>query len=257
MTLLFLLACAKAPEAPAAMEQLAGWFFREWPNEDPAAMQSAVLQLYDCADKVDLHAEDPLDRGWVVGPLARPDVEGLVEHDNDPANSFGVGIVYASSHDLDAHMEVIAVADQTQVEPNSERFDRTWVDGDPDCLREGSCESMRSHNDVHRKNVLYEIEYEIIKEWRYVDVVDQDGQVVDQALAARSWNLDEVTDDTVKLLQGYALDVFVPTDTGSTRLHLSWQETDIPGLDDSDMQGAMVNGIEDLLVYQEEWLDAQ
>ncbi len=253
--LLLFVACAKPPQAPAAMEELASWFFREWPSEDPGALESAAQQLYDCAEKVDPGAEDPLDRAWVVGPLSRADVEGLVDHDNDPANGFGVGEIFASQHGIEDHMRVIEMPDQTPVEPASpERFQRTFIDGDPDCLRSGECETMRSHNDVHRKTALYEIEYEIEKEWRYVDVLDEDGQPVDQALCARSWNLDEAQHKAITLKQGYALDVFLPRDQGSLRMHLTWQETEIPGLDDEDMQGALVNGIEDLLTHQDAWM---
>jgi hypothetical protein len=253
--LLILVACAKPPQAPAAMEELAGWFFTEWPSEDPAAMRSAVRQLYDCAAKVDVNAEDPLERAWVVGPVGREHVEGLVDHSHDPANTFGVGEVFGSAHSIDDHLRVIEMPDQTPVEPSSpERFERTFIDGDPDCLRSGACETMRAHNDVHRKTALYEIEYEIEKEWRFVDVLDEDGQVVDRALAARSWNLDEASEGAITILQGYALDVFLPSGDGSIRMHLTWQETDIPGLDDEDMQGALVNGIEDLLSHQDAWM---
>ncbi|MCP4804043.1 MAG: hypothetical protein GY913_19495 [Proteobacteria bacterium] len=246
--LLLALACSKPEPAPAEMEDLAAFFFREWPSEDPTRMQEAMARLEACADVTDLAAENPDDRAFIVGPFTRAEVDGLVDHDRDPAETFGVGLLYRSPFSIPDHLHVISQTDQSPTEPTSpDHFVRTWIDGDPDCLADGTCETMQSHNDVERDTALYDIGYEIIKEWRFVD----DG------LAARSWNIDEAQSHsgTIKILQGYALDVFVPDGDGTIRLHLSWQETDIPGLDDSDMAGGMANGIQDLLETQDAWLE--
>lgn len=241
------LACSKPEPAPAEMEDLAGWFFREWPSEDPTRLQEAMVRLKACADVTDLTSDNPDDRAFIVGPFTRAEVEGLVEHDHDPANTFGVGVLYRSPFSIDDHLHLIAQTDQSPTEPTSpDHFVRTWIDGDPECLQAGECATIQSHNDVERSTALYDIGYEIIKEWRPVD----------EHLAARSWNIDEATSDggAIEILQGYALDVFFDDGDSTIRLHMSWQETDIPGLDDSDMAGALSNGIEDLLLMQDEWL---
>ena len=150
-------------------------------------------------------------------------------------------------------MHLAAQTDQSPTEPTSpDHFVRTWTDGDPDCLLAGDCETIEAHNDVIRDTALYEIQYEITKQWRVVS-----DEVGPGGVAARSWNIDDAASRSgnIEILQGYSLDVFYPEGDDTIRLHLSWQETDIPGLDDSDMAGALASGIQDLMETQDAWLE--
>lgn len=242
------LGCKKPVEAPAEVEELATFFHTQW--ADPEAMEAGVANLLTFVDTVDLSA-DWDERSYVVGGFTRADVEAFVEHDHDPADTVGVGLLFRSAFAVEDHMTHIRLEDQTPVEPSSpDLYTREWLEGDPDCVLAGGCESMRAMNDIERKNFLYTLRYDLDKYWRLIPTPD--GR---QALCARSFNVDETDNgNNIALLQGYSVDLFVPYDDALVRFQVAWQQTEIPGLDDEDMFGALAGGIDDVLTHQDAWL---
>ena len=54
--------------------------------------------------------------------------------------------------------------------------------------------------------------------------------------------------------RGYSIDLFLPYEDGALRYQVSWQETEIGGLDDEDMTGALSDGMQGVFDAQEDWL---
>lgn len=249
----FAVGCAKPVEAPAEVEDLSSWMFMEWDNEDPEVMQAGIANLVAYAGTLDL-AADVEERAFTVpGGIERVEVEPFVVHGFDPQDTDAVGIFYRSPHSVEDHLLHIALTDRTMVEPSSPNiYERVWRDGDPYCLWDGECETINALNDVERENFLFELRFDLDKYWRVVEL--EDGQ---RALAARSFNVDSTDNgNNIALLQGYSIDVFVPdAQGGSVRFQAAWQRTDLPGgMDDSDISGALMDGIEGAFELMDEWL---
>jgi hypothetical protein len=247
-----LCACKRPAEAPTELAALTVFLWEEWDGEDPEAMAAAVTDLRGFVDR-----EVDLQGGWEdrafmeVGTMARAEVAPVVEHDFSPAETVGVGLFYASAFGVDRHIrDLISMEDQTPVEPGSpEHYVRTFTEGTPACLRDRSCEVLSSMNSIERDTFLYELDCDMGKAWRWV--VTEDGT---EALCARSWNVDENTNDSsVRLLQGYGLDIFVPRPGGVLRYHVTWQQTE-SAVDDEQIKGGIAKGIEDQMGLHDDFL---
>lgn len=250
IALALLFSCTHPVEAPAEMDALSSFLYVAWDEQDPAAMQEGVVNLLAFAETVD-PSGDLDQRSFVVNPFDRAEIEPYVAHEHDPAETVGVGVLYFSPYPALAHMEHIRMTDQTPVEPSSpNHYVREFTEGDPDCFVEGSCPTLRSMNDVLRESVLFTLSYDMDKMWRWVETPSG----ID-ALCARSANVDVAEGgDNIRLLQGYSMDLFLPLNDGSLRYQVTWQQTEIPGLDDEDMQGALASGVNDGFVRQDEFI---
>lgn len=242
--------CNKPVEAPAQVEDLSLFFFEEWDNPDPAVLTAGVDNLYAFLDTLDLDV-DAGDRSFVVGGTTREEVADDVLHSLDPQETVGVGLFLKTTHSIEDYLVITAFEDQTPLEPSSpDIYTREFTLGDVDCFSSGDCETMEALNDIERRNFLYTLRYDLLKRWRWAD--SSDGR---RALLARSTNLDSVDNGAnISLLQGYSIDLYLPDGDSCIRYQVAWQQTEIPGIDDEDMIGAVANGIDDLLSFQDEWL---
>ncbi|MCB9796325.1 MAG: hypothetical protein H6741_26825 [Alphaproteobacteria bacterium] len=250
--LLLAVGCKKPVEAPAEVEELSSFLFMEWDNEDPAVMEAGLVNLLAIADGLDLSAEVEERAFTVQGGISREEVEAYVEHDFDPQDTDAVGIFYRSPYSVAEHMLHVALTDRTMVEPSSPNiYNREWIQGEPQALLAEDFEIINAMNDVERENFLFELRFDLDKYWRVVRTPDGE-----QAVFARSFNVDSCDNGgNISLLHAYSVDVFVPDGDGTVRFQAAWQRTEMPGLDDSDIAGALVDGIEGAFVMMDDWLE--
>lgn len=240
-----LLACGGPEPAPEEIGDLTRYFWEQWDSQE--AMDDAVDQLLAVAADVDLEA-DRDDRSYVVFGLDPAAVGDKVEHSHDPLDTVGAGVLHRSTYTIDEHFEYMWLEDQVPLEPTSdELYRRTFLEGDEACVRDRSCETVMLLNEVQRDTALYTMRYDIHKQFRWAD--SDNGE----AFVGRSWNLDEADSGAIQLKQAYSLDIFVPMDETTLRYHLSWQESE--PLDDEDITGALVKGIDELLTNHDDWLE--
>jgi hypothetical protein len=246
-----LLACKGPETATAELETVTRSLWTDW--ADPDAMQVHATDLRVHTEGIDYDANWQ-DRSALVTAFDRSFVDDLVEHDRDPQETVGIGVFYKSPYTIVDHFAHIRIEDRTVMESTAPNlYDRTFIEGDADCMLSGECEFMRSHNRIRRESFIHgEMTYELIKEWRWVETEHGD------ALCARSYQLEESEepDNKLLLLQSYSLDVWLPEDNASRRYHLSWQETDSGSVVDADELTTVLGaGIEGVLESQDEWLD--
>ena len=244
-----LVGCKSPLEAPSDLEDLTRWMFIEW--EDPDALAAGAGNLLDFAQAEVDFAADWEGRSYESGALGAGAAEGLVNHDRDSADTNSVVLFFSSRYPAEDHLQHIKMEDQTPVEPSSsELYNRAFIENDPGCIADGSCDFMRSMNDVRRDNVLYTIDYPMRKDWRWVTI-----EGVGDALCARSFNLESASGNLIDLLQGYSIDIFLPDGDGSLRMQSTWQEMEMGGLDAEDVAKTIAKGIDDQLEVHDEWLD--
>jgi hypothetical protein len=249
-----LMGCKKTVDAPATLAELSPWLWQSFDDEDPEVLVAGLESLTAFAQSnLDLGSDPPWDERSFdsLNSFYREDVDGFVDHSRDPQSTVGVGIFYSSDHSVLRHLDIIGLEDQTPVEPSSpDHYVRDFVENTPACMADFSCEVLRSINDIHRDNVIYKLEYELFKDWRWIQLG------AGEALLARSGNLDQNSNDgSVKVLQGYSIDVYLPVASGSLRYQTVWQETDLPGgLTDEQMTGSVLKGIDTLLDHHDAFL---
>lgn len=253
---LLLVGCKEAIVAPQELAELSPWIWENFDDADPEVLQTGVQGLMDFAGTLDTSDEAGWeDRGFLqLDKLSREAVADKVDHNHDPKRTIGLGLFRDSAFGPDEHLQHIGMPDQTPVEPASpDHYTRDFHENGPGCMGSGDCEVMRSWNDIERDNFLYKLSYDMGKDWRWVEIEQGD------ALVARSWNIDENTNDgSVRLLQGYSIDVFLPRGTKSTRYQVIWQETELPGgLTDDGIKNGLLKGIEDVIIQQDEWFSAR
>ncbi len=247
---LLLIACSDPIEAPEDVTELTLWFYEQWSEEDPAYLEAAVAALLDHAQSVDFEA-DWSERAYEVQPLDPEVLDGKIEHGRDVADAPGVGVVHHSVYPLADFLGLQAMPDQTPVEPTSpDHYDRVITEGDP-CFFQRDCDVLRTDNDMTRSNALYAVTYELPKEFRWVTV----GEDQRAAMCARSWMpLSAHDGERISLWQGYSADIWIPLDGGTLRYQISWQETEIPGLDWDNIVGIVAGGIDDMFATQDDYL---
>lgn len=248
---LSLVACKEPVVAPAELNELSVYLFANWADEDPEVMAAGLVNLETWAATVAVESDNWADRSFdsITAPTAA-EMEGLTNHGLDPSVSRGVGLAYSSAFGPEAHAGLIGAADQRPGEPASpDRYDRT-IDGDADCFASGECETVASTNDIERRNVLFTVEYILEKAWRWVEL--EDGS---KAMVARAWTPDSGTlmEDGKQVLQAYALEVWMPTATGSLRWSVTWQDAEL-GLDPETVDSLVAGSLNDAMNAQDELL---
>lgn len=250
--------CKEAIVAPTELNELSRYLFLEWDNEDPAVMSAGVTAFDTWAAGVETSPDASLeDRFYTITALTRPDVEGLVNHDLDPAAAPAVAVITTSAFAVADHAGLFGLADQRPLEPSSpDKYDREITDGDADCFAERGegCETLASTNDINRKNLLVDVDYILTKVWRWVDL--EDGR---QAIATRAYTPDEGTsEDPEKYIkQVYTVELWIPTadGAGTTRWLVTWQEAEL-GLDEDTVESLVASSMDDSYKAVEDYLSA-
>lgn len=263
--------CAPPPQADPEFSDAARFAFREFDTEEPADLAFAIraLETVVLAD-MDLEAESAADR-WVAPEfLTDEDVAGI-DHPDYPVNEgLPVAVGKISQFPVSAHPEYLALADQTPVEPGGPQYDRTFLEGSDACWPSNDCEWMRTENHLIKQNFLLRVEYDLFKDYRWVDLnlpapstVPEGEPIVNEgeprwAIAARSWTdqvwVGEEGENEIQL--SFSFEVWIPQDDGTTtRLLALWSRTNLnDGNEDATIQNVIRGGIENIFVAQEEYL---
>jgi len=273
---LFAGCAAPPPQADPEFSDAARFAFREFDTEEPARLAFAIRALEEQLYlSMDLEAESATDRWMAPEFLSDEDVAGI-DHPDYPVDAgLPVAVGKFSAHDVSAHPAYLAMADQTPVEPGGPLYDRTFRDGSDACWPGNDCEWMRTDNHLIKQNVLLTVEYDLFKDYRWIDLNLPDPSTVPEgepivnegeprwAIAARSWT-DQVWQGDAganEIQLSFSFEVWVPredADSGTLRLLSLWSRTNLSDtVEDSFVQGTIRGGIEDIFEAQEEWLDAQ
>ena len=223
--------CAAAPEAPDGMSDLSRFLIREFDNEDPRVMEAGIANLEASLSVFDL--EGPRgDRGFDPDDLTEDDVSAI-EHPDVPVDGcVPVGLVGGSPHDVEWFGRYTLVTDQSPAEPSAASYARTFLaPEDPDCFGEDDdCPLLNTSNQIRRANILYTVDFELWKDFRWFDVVADDEPTGRRTLISRSWFKEsfEGVNGQNTIVQSFTLDVFIGAEGGGTwRYHVLWSEADL------------------------------
>lgn len=248
--LLLLTACKAPPEAPAELEELSRYLYREWDNEDPAVMEAGVVNLRDFLATVDLEG-GILDRSFEVGPPEESDISDV---DRPPGRSaadlLGVSVGYLSEWPVADHAKLQTEADQLPAEPSAKIYERTI--SERGCFIDREC-VLVTENDIRRENLLMAVSMVLFKDFRWVEI---DGE---QALIARSWTAEVFEGDggDTAVFQSHSLDTWLPAGNDTWRYQLVWSEADAGVSSEGLILGTLKNATNDIFKAGDKAIEEQ
>lgn len=237
-----------------------------------ADLAYALRALQGQLEALDLDASNPVDRSVTPEPISDADVADL-EHpaDRDPADALPIAVAGRSAFGPDDAAVIQLLPDQTPVEPYSpDKFDRSFLEGG-DCWVDRGCDWLLTFNDLVKKNLVMEVPYEFLKDFRWVDLnlpdpadVPEGEEAVNPgeprwAFVAQSWQAESFAGDgggTV-LAQSFTVEVWLPRDDGgTTRMNALWSETELSvAVSDDAVVATTRGGIDRNFQAQEAWLE--
>ncbi|MFH1467104.1 MAG: hypothetical protein ABIO70_22160 [Pseudomonadota bacterium] len=249
--------CRPLPQAPTELSELSSWLFFSFESEDPDLLTAGLGNLRDVflAAGVDSDFED---QAWALTSLTAADVADVEHPDRDVGAALPVGLVFASAFAAADQARVVVLPDQTPVEPSSPGlYDRTFLEPEqPACFPPARCDLLRTDNLVRKENAFMSITYTKRKDFRWCEVRTEDG--VESGILARSWMPAEALGEAeaTAIYQSYSLDVFLPGDDGGSLRYIAmWTEAEMYGLGGDVVVNIMRDGIEEVMLATEAWLE--
>ena len=289
-------ACESPPQADPEFSDAARFAFREFDTEEPARLAFAVRALEEQLYlSMDLEADGSIDRWMTQEHLTDDDVANITHPDLPVGDGTPVAVGKFSGFAPMAHTEYLLLADQTATEPGGPLYDRAFSEG-ADCWADASCEWLRTTNHLIKQNLLLTVEYDLLKDYRWIDLnlpdpstVPEGEPVVNEgatrmAIVARSWTEQVwVGDNGANEIQlSFTFESWLPRDgggfvrtsehtnvdggewttdsngSGSLRMLALWSRTNLDdGFEESTVQNVIRGGIEDIFEAQEEFLTAR
>jgi len=295
------------PQANPSFNDAAKFAFVEFDNPEPAALAFAMRAFEpEIYLAIDVEADASEDRVMQLEDLAPDDIDNLGTIPDvypegfdleglpvDPARTFPMAVARLSAHLPAEHVGYMLLDDQAPVEPSSpDHYDRTFLDGTEVCFPGRECDRLLTENFLTKDNALLTITYDLIKQYRWVDLnlpdpadFTEGEEIVNDgekrwAIIARSWDPDVAigVSGNTAVFQSYSVEVWFPRDGGgfvrdgsdenagggawtadstgggTLRLLALWSESSFG--DAPIVINATRNGIDDIFAVQEAWIDA-
>lgn len=236
------LAGCKAPvEAPEALGDVALFLYANFDGDDEVlaaglANLDAFLGTQDLAAglperSVTLPLLDGVNLGVVTGP------EGV-----DAAVQVPIGVFAESPNALEDHIGLVADPNQICIASDSTVFaERTFLTPVA-CFVDGSCPRVDTSNETRTETIIADVWIDIFGDYRRVPL--EDGR---EALVARGWIEDVFLADggNNSWDQRYTLDVWLPTEAGTTRRFYGMWSSATLGIGDDVYASLVKSGLDE------------
>ena len=245
-----LLACKPPPEAPTELNELAGFVFERFMDDDPRDLALGMSNLDAWLQaNLDATGEGSVREGYQVSDLdpalieaVRPELEVQIE-----GSVAGSSVATVSAFDVEPVARALTVEEQELVFPDSyESHDRFFEAGE-DCFISQDCDVLDTRNEVAADYGPLKVATHSRSQYRWIRYGEDDDQL---ALLNRTWLLDpaETTGTLgaiVEIKEQLYTGVILPTpDGGSVRLGTIWVAVRLIGdLNEAIALNAMVNAM--------------
>jgi len=246
------LGCAAPPGAPAELDELVRYLFREFEAQEPEVLGEGLQNLDALVADLDLSA-DLDERSWKLAPINADDLAGITYPDRSLSDCTTLALAYGSPWSPSAHTAYLILSDLS-VLGTATSYQRSFLETeDPACFAEQSCDVLRTENVITRESLLFSMSYRQRKDYRWVVLPEGEWGIL-----ARGW-LEESAHgdaDNNHMWQAYEVEVWLPTDRGTTRYYASYTEIDYAGISEEIGRSLGLQGAEDAMIAADEWLDA-
>jgi hypothetical protein len=245
--------CKVPPKAPADLDGLTLFLYREWENSDPSAMESGVVQLQTFLTPLAANGQltgDINGRSWQPDPPQKSDLTGITPPSGaNPQNCIGASVAFKSSEPIADHARLQIQTNQLPAEPTAVTYTRTFPgNAMPQCFLDQSCLVLAASDDVTRKNPLGSVALTpLLKSFRWVRFPTPNGN--GWAIVARSWTERVFSGSPAgaAILQSYSLDVWLSISATETWRYQAVFSQSTPALLPSIMVPLVAQGIDENL----------
>ena len=237
--------CARPADAPATLDELCGYLFAHFQDEDPAGVVEGMtnLQLW-LEDNIEETAE-----GYVIVNLAQDAVDALDDNDRDLEGLVGAAIGFEHEATIGQLAQTSILVDPMELYPDEyDSYVRTY-ETDTECFFDRSCDQLQVHNSIVANYPLgLTVASEVTGQYRWFEL--------DSGLAylQRTW-LDEpaeVSLDWLGVPEQYFMVVNMPLGDHSVRVVATWIVAEIG--DSSVPENMALDMVIDSLIGSEEQL---
>lgn len=245
-----LLGCKAPVEAPAELNELVGYMYANVPEDDPAPLQVASVNL-------DVWLQERIDEtleGYSVDNLTPEAIEALGDGPQDLEHLAGAAVGHISALPPSTLVETIVLADPMEIYTGVYvSFERTF-EGDAECFVAGDCDWLEA--DVHASfdYTLMQVETHSRVQYRWIDT--ELGRVY----VERTWLRDPavVTSTFVEVDQQYYLRVVLPDGAGSRSIQATWVVARLVGdLPENAALNMLINSMAKQAVKLDDFILAQ
>lgn len=247
--------CTLPEAASEELGDLSLYLFREFDNPEAQLGRACVDLEAEYLTGIDLAGD--VNGRTVTPPVLTPEdwggVDGVLDIDHTLQLPVAVGGV--SRHDLNASINLVLEPNQVCVESTSTKYYHREYLTDGACFVDGSCDVLRTMNEVRKENFLAKMWFDLAKDYRLVSL--DDGR---EAMIARAWTNQPFAGDSGanSFDQLYALEVWLPSlDDGETtqRYYSMWSSVTIPGVTDELYAGLVKSGMDEGYRFADDFID--
>ena len=251
--LLVLVGCQSPAAAPEDLDSLTANLFTQFESE-AATLESAMDNLSDRLRELEASAELD-DRSFSLTPLQASALEGLEHPGRELGDLTTYGLVYDSRFPVEVHIPSLLLDDLTELSLTATTYDRTITEPeDPCCFQELRCDLMRTENHIIREQLLYTLDYQQRKDYRWVML--EDGQ---QALISRGW-LPESAHGAAgqnHIYQSFDLEAWIPAGDRTIRYFALYTEFDYVGVSTEVARSISLSATDAALANVDDYLEGQ
>jgi len=233
------LGCKPPPEAPAELDELAGYIYSHHPDEEPAAMEVGLEALTTWLENNWAEAEE----GYEISGLDEATVDGVDEVDRGTENMIGLAVPTASTYSVEqaTYAMVGVMCDQVYPEMFVEYERDTF--GDTDCFLDRDCDRLEAREFMESHFALGVVS--IAQSYNEYLWVELDAG---WAMVQRNWleTPPEVTGalaSYIEVDEQFYLNLFLPAETGFWRLQGTWMIFSQDGVPEDAAMNLAVNNM--------------
>ncbi|MBM4365501.1 MAG: hypothetical protein FJ102_04750 [Deltaproteobacteria bacterium] len=216
LPLFLLVACKPPAEAPEELDELVGFLFEHFEDEDSAELEAGVANL----DTWLIDGMDETREGYSVNNVTQEAIDGLENvHAQIDGNLAGAAVGYPSVHSPQMLIETTITTPSTELYPDSyTAFDREYLT-DPDCFIDDTCERLDTTIDNDIDYTILQVE--VMSQVQYRRVAFERGDVIIE----RTWLIREpvISVDWLQLDAQLFFWALLPDEDGNARsLQATW-----------------------------------
>lgn len=225
--------CSRPPDAPATLDDLCGYLYGHFPDEDPEAMEAGLANLRAWLDAPG-NLEATLE-GYTVTNIDQATVDALDDAQHTVEGLAGAAIGTEGPYPPQDIAETLILVEPTELSPGIyEVYERTFMPEGPEgeanaqCFVDQDCEFLQTVNYMETTFVLGLTVATTTNGWyRWVDTEEGPAMVQRNWLAAPA----ELNFDWLEVDEQFYLNVVLPKDGGAVRLQATWVVARFIGVD--------------------------
>ena len=255
----FALACKKPPEAPATLDDLCGYLYGHFLDEDTEALEVGLENL----DNWLLQNIEATKEGYSVTNLASETVNAIDDREHDLEGLVGAAVGTEGPYTPQALADTLILVPPTELSPGMYvTYDRTYLPGGDEgkrnaqCFVDQECEFLEVDNVMSSTYLLgLTVDTSTHGQYRWVETVEG------QAMLQRTWlsAAAELNFDWIAVDDQFFLNVIVPRDDGAVRLTATWIVARFIGVDmpEGTALNMVIDQMMSIYVDVDAWLAAE